>query len=121
MLAHLCDVTRENTVHVGETRFFRHQDPHAFWPRGIRDSRQLWIQFVLNRVSVDRLLWREVVFQRRSFRERHPSFSGILFFCVDAHALLSSILQTLVRELFELKVRRYLSLLYKGLSATRRM
>ena len=50
MLTHLCDVTRERTVHVGDdcvvtdlvcdaplhvTRFFRHQDPHAFWPRDL--------------------------------------------------------------------------------------
>ena len=82
------DLVCDAPLHV--TRFLHHQDPHA---RDLRVWRQFWIQFVLNRVRAHHLLQRERVLQRRSFRERHPSFLGILFFSVDecplrAHALL---------------------------------
>ena len=126
MLAHMCDMTRESTVRVGDgcvvtdlvrdaplhvTRFFRHQDPHAFGPRKLRIWRQFGILFVLN-----------IVFARivsssasgssnveASVKDIHPSWASCSSVLMSTRFVLTRCfpitLQNLGHELFELRCR----------------
>ena len=119
------------TVSHQPTRFFRHQDSHAFWPRDL-----LW--FALNRVRASSR-------PARSGKDIHPSWASCSSVLTSARLVLTRSFPPLSRTLFTnssscsavdvdyafssaqcqadslFKVRRHLNFLYVDLSPTRRM